>query len=99
MKCRWVREFDFMMTFLRSRLSWGNHADLDVPKLNLRPVILQADVALRQRAKRRPRSKLALGDACLPVVAPAFILDDFGAVEPLLDAIAVADDAKRAPLA
>src|SRR5690606_25312291 len=42
---------------------------------------------------------LAVGDICLPLLAPELVLDDLGAVEPVLDMRAVDQDTSLVPFA
>src|SRR5258708_36313443 len=81
------------------RVLCRQNADLDIAIPDVVPVVLQIDPAGFSRAVIAHRFELALLDQRFPLVAAPFILDDFLAVEPVLDVITVDKDAALVPLA
>src|SRR5688572_29605277 len=74
-------------------------SNLDIPVGDTIAVVLQHDVALEERAELGPLVELAGGHLLLPLVAGHVVFDDLGAVQPVLDAAAVDDEAQRIPCA
>jgi hypothetical protein len=62
-------------------------------------VALQGEVALARQAVVRPHGELARLDLRLPVRTPELILQEFEAVEPVLDVRAPGDDPRGVPVA
>src|ERR1044071_5057458 len=77
--------------------SW-QHPDFDVAEGDHVPVVLQPDVALRVFPEARMRRELARRDLGIPVGTAEFILEELHAVEPVLDVVAVHDEARGVPL-
>src|ERR671922_932805 len=74
-------------------------ADPDVPKPDVVAVMLQVDVPGLFLGEPRHVFELASGDQLIQLAAAQFELHHFYAVEPVLDAVAVADELDLIPFA
>src|SRR5882724_7510215 len=78
--------------------SW-QHPNLDIAGGDHVAVVLQTDVPGRVFPEARMRLELAARHLRVPIAAAELVLEQLEAVEPMLDVIAVHDEAGRVPCA